>query len=553
MSTGITLIPENQRLGWRHAFRRTPLDFALIVFLASAFLGLWVSYDRNLSRPMLAALVGSVALYMVIARIGFSATAVRWLAWITLLVQSAFAVYFITQYSHLGYSAKIGFVSRLGRWTDGLFPVLGGFSPHPNALATFIEGGLPLGAGLWLSARNRRGRLVAGLMMIPLGYGLLLTASRGAWVAVAACAALTLITWSGRRLSRGRQLLGLFGLVVVAVMLGVGVILIGPDRVPGLASALSRTADRVELYVNSLYLIRDYPLSGIGLGGTFGLVYSKYILLIPHLYLSYAHSLPLAIWLNQGVLGIASFTWLLIAFYRLVVSHARRAQGTPLFWGAALGVTAMLMHGLTDASQYDDVSRWVMPIFFALLGLSVATAPSPSAVRHPLSSSRRIALATLLVVALVAGAVFLSAEIPANLGALQHTRVDLDLSLDDAARRQALDQAAHDYQRALKIDKKHPTAHWRLGLIALNNDRFREAIEHLEIARPALPGHRGVQKALGYAYLWDGQIDRAEDLLHPLHEVPQELGTWSWWRGTQGQDQLAEYARQLRSRLRQER
>jgi len=138
------------------------------------------------------------------------------------------------------------------------------------------------------------------------------------------------------------------------------------------------------------------------------------------------------------------------------------------------------------------------------------------------------------------------------LGAIRHTRADLASSQDDVTREQGLVGATRYFRRALDINKTQPTAHWRLGLIALNGDQFSQAIAHLEIARLALPGHRGIQKGLGYAYLWDGQIERAEWLLAPLLEIPGELGWWSWFRGTQGQEQLSEYAKELRILLSQD-
>jgi O-antigen ligase len=450
---------------------------------------------------------------------------------------------------------KMRLVSRLGQLTGGPFPAVGGFYAHPNAQAAFIEGGLPLAVGLWLSARDRRGRLLAGLSFILLGYSLFLTASRGAWLALAACAGLTFAVWVVRRLSANRRQLGLLALVAlaVAVVAGAGLALIGPERVPGLASALDRGADRADLYNNSLYLIRDYPLLGIGLGDTFGPVHSEYMLLVPYTFLNYAHNLPLSIWLNQGLLGLVSFGWILIAFYWPVIGHVRRGADAPLYWGAVVGVTAMLLHGLTDAPQYSD-SRWVMPIFYALLGLSVATAPAaPSTVSRGRPASRRLALVVGAIVILAVAVGILMADIfYTNLGAVYQTRGDLSPALDDAARRRTVDQAASYYERALEINGQQPMAHWRLGLIALNRDKFPTAIPHLEMARSALPGHRGIQKALGYAYLWDGQIEKAAGELRPLEEVPQELGTWSWWRGEQGQDELAAYARQLGSRLESE-
>jgi tetratricopeptide (TPR) repeat protein len=277
------------------------------------------------------------------------------------------------------------------------------------------------------------------------------------------------------------------------------------------------------------------------------MIYSKYILLIPHAYLTYAHNLPIAVWMNQGLLGLVSLCWMLLAFYTLILRRARRGQGGALFWGAVAGATVMLLHGLTDAPEYTG-DRWIMPALYALLGLSVALA-RPFADRRPLGP-RRLALTALLVVALGAvGAFLLADDFYANLGALSHTRAELAPQLTEAQRQQALEQAQRYCQKAVDANSQHPAAHWRLGLMALNADDFGPAVEHLEIAWAAMPGHRGVQKALGLAYLWQGQIERAEEKLAPLDEMVQELDTWAWWRGEQGQDDLSAFAQELHLRL----
>jgi tetratricopeptide (TPR) repeat protein len=159
-------------------------------------------------------------------------------------------------------------------------------------------------------------------------------------------------------------------------------------------------------------------------------------------------------------------------------------------------------------------------------------------------------LLTPLVVLLGVASVFLFADtFYTNLGAIQQTRAELAPSLDNTARQALFDSATRHYQQALDLNPNQPMAQWRLGLMALNSDEFDTAIGHLELAYSVVPGHRGVQKALGYAYLWDGQIERAAELLRPLREVTEELDYWGWWRETQGQDRLAEYALKLRERL----
>jgi tetratricopeptide (TPR) repeat protein len=205
----------------------------------------------------------------------------------------------------------------------------------------------------------------------------------------------------------------------------------------------------------------------------------------------------------------------------------------------------MLLHGLTDAPQY--ASYWVMPVFYALLGLALARlrVQDPAA-RQP----RPVAVAGLVTLVLLGAFVFVRSEILySNLGSLYQTRADLALTPDDAVYQPTLGRAMDAYEQALDADAQAPVAHWRLGLMALDADDFDTAIQHLSLAHNVLSPHRGVQKALGYAYLWQGQIEPAAALLRPLPEIPQELETWAWWRDSQGQETLADYAQQLHELL----
>jgi predicted Zn-dependent protease len=113
-----------------------------------------------------------------------------------------------------------------------------------------------------------------------------------------------------------------------------------------------------------------------------------------------------------------------------------------------------------------------------------------------------------------------------------------------------VERAERNLRHALEIRPGQPVAHWRLGLIALNRNQFHDAIDHLEIARTSSSGHIGVQKALGLAYLWNGQIDQAEALLRPFSRILDELDAWRLFRRTRGQRMLEEYAKELHSRIR---
>ena len=73
----------------------------------------------------------------------------------------------------------------------------------------------------------------------------------------------------------------LLAAVVLIVAFGIlsALIILGP-HISVLNSTFAEASIRLQLYRNSLYLIRDYAFTGIGLGSTFAMVYSRYGLLI---------------------------------------------------------------------------------------------------------------------------------------------------------------------------------------------------------------------------------------------------------------------------------
>jgi tetratricopeptide (TPR) repeat protein len=129
----------------------------------------------------------------------------------------------------------------------------------------------------------------------------------------------------------------------------------------------------------------------------------------------------------------------------------------------------------------------------------------------------------------------LSATVHANLGGVLQARGDLLASLDEAQKGALRQQAVDHFLRAIQITPYDRTAQQRLGVILMNENRFDEAVEHLEIAWQADPNNTTTHKALGLAYVWVGELEKAKPLLQNTPDIVAELNTWGWWRGTQQQ------------------
>ncbi len=534
---------------------------ALAALVASGLVGIGSAYDPALSWSMLLTLLGSVSLFFAIVNSAGS----PWRVGNGLVIAAGLlALYFVGQYGYFDYQEEAGRLARLGRMTGSWMPDLVFFTPHPNAVAGFLEGTLLL--SLVLAWRTRGGRRLAwGLAALVIAYGLFISGSRGSWVGLVVAisiGALLLVP------NRALRLIGA-GLGAVGGLLSIYLAArLPPDRQMSVVnSALKTVGSRSVLYRNSLHLLGDYPFTGIGPGDTFAMVYSRYQLLIRVPFLTYAHNLFLAVGLGYGLLGLIALAWLLIDFYRFVV----RVEGAgvserslPLFRAAWLGVTVTFVHGLIDSPQFSN-ARWTTPMLFALLGLAVAVG-RPALIRagqwrtvNVFKERRRgqgwIVLVTLAIVLLAAAMVFrrpLASVWYANLGALYQTRADLSPELDEAVREAVMARAVASFERALSLNLSQPVANRRLGMIALDRQDFEAAVVYLERAYPQEPGNQATLKLLGYAYLWTGQLDLAQGLLRQLDdrsELVEELGNWRWWWGTQNREDLSAHANEMIQRL----
>jgi tetratricopeptide (TPR) repeat protein len=134
----------------------------------------------------------------------------------------------------------------------------------------------------------------------------------------------------------------------------------------------------------------------------------------------------------------------------------------------------------------------------------------------------------------------------ANLGAVQLSKVELSgfpntgwAGIDIIPK---LDAANATLHMSIQLDPLNRTANQGLGRIAMLRRDFKSAIGFLEIAHNQAPDHRGLLKSLGYAYAWDGDMVRAQQLLSQTPEAPEELDVYKWWWESQGRSDLSKNA-----------
>jgi len=229
---------------------------------------------------------------------------------------------------------------------NGIMLPLGG----SNYLAVFLEFGL----FFELLARRRGWPVLVALN----GAGILLTFSRGALLASGMMlAGLTVVML----FMRGRRPVAA---AVIAAMLAAAVVVSVTPALQVMLRAfeiLSRTADsRIELWQDAWQAAAWRPLTGVGYGayesiGT----------------LRDAHSLPMALLAETGVVGLALFSFALLA----ALGRALRFSADPLAGhrrpeaqGLAAGLMVVLLHSLIEPFFLGFSAIWAAAVFAWIAG-----------------------------------------------------------------------------------------------------------------------------------------------------------------------------------------
>ena len=570
----IGLLPWLVRLaGGRFPFRRTPFDLALLVFLLSAGVAVWAAYDRPTAVAKFWLLAAAVLLYYSLAAQPAGNLVLAFAAFGALGVTFAAAFLLTADWSLV--PAKVAWLQQLGlRWM-AVRPQLQAPPLHPNDAADVLIQTLPLVIALAALALHRR-RLLSFTFLLLCALlcclVLVLTTSRGAWVAGLAALGLwgmwLLAGPAARRQDRRRG--ALFALLLLGSALAAAalialrpqIVLQAVAQLPGPSSAGSRLG----LFSQARFLAADFSFTGGGLGAFPGL-YSQYMLGIPFLYLKYSHNILLDMALEQGLAGCLAALAVFVGSLALLFS----SRGVPglaqpdwawMRWAVFTSLAAMLVHGMVDNFSYNSLGA---PLLFFSAGIAQSLAPggwtgTAAGAQGP-SRLSRLALGLLAFggLALLAGLALRSqarllAAFYADLGALRMAQVELrgfpgGEWLDE---RQALAQYAPArwlLERALALDPANRTANQRLGLLAMKAQDFPQAVRYLEAASRQAPDHRGVRKALGYAYAWAGLQAQAAQALAGLSEARQELQAYSTWWAAQGRPDLAQRAAHLAASL----
>lgn len=233
-----------------------------------------------------------------------------------------------------------------------------------NAVALFLGPLIAFALALLLHADDRAVRAGSAVMLIVTGPAMLLTFSRGGYLAMAAVAV-------GLALSHPRRVWLLAGTAAVAVVL----VLIPPiytrisvefQNVGG--TTLFGRAGRLELWSATLKMLERYPVFGAGLSGFADRIGPYWNANHPERFID-PHNILLNFWVETGILGVVAFAWLMVIAFRHAWIGFRRS--TDLWRAMSLGVLlallAIVVHGLVDVPYFKNDLSFEFWVIIAVL------------------------------------------------------------------------------------------------------------------------------------------------------------------------------------------
>ncbi len=348
-------------------FSKNPVN-AFCVFFAIALLwGVVNSFSLKTSLLQAAVHISFILFYFVIVNV--LRTKEQWLALIKVFVVSAFIVslYGILQ-NFIGINSTESWVDE--EMFEDISIRVYSFFDNPNVLGEFLVMTVPVCLAVMWGKMRESHKTLFGFILISMAACMIFTWSRGAWLGVFLAVALFLVIMDKRWVFAGALLLMV--LPVLMVLSGNTAIL---ERLLSIGNtADTSTAYRVSIWEASINLIRDFWISGIGIGSdAYKVIYPAYALSGANFAL-HSHNLYLQVWVEMGVIGIISLISLVFAFVKQVFSKdvmelRKEDNNAKIVIALGAGLLGYLFQGLTDYVWYNYK---ILMIFWIIIALSVS-------------------------------------------------------------------------------------------------------------------------------------------------------------------------------------
>jgi len=249
---------------------------------------------------------------------------------------SAFAVLNLAVF----YQALVANAVHVGAAPDALYG-------DANYVAMYMEPPFAFAAALVMLSQTWRWRIVGAAWLALVGAALVLSFSKGSYVAIAALALLAIVTV---RRWRYPIAFAIAGALVIATQV--------PLLMARLATITSSLSGRGEVFSATLQMLREHPVFGVGLGGYTYQFRGRMSTL-------YHHDIWLTFWVELGILGVIAFGVILFGLLWRGWRAWPQSQGfnRAVLWGVLGALVLWTVHGFVDSPYWKNdmsVEFWIL-------------------------------------------------------------------------------------------------------------------------------------------------------------------------------------------------
>lgn len=221
------------------------------------------------------------------------------------------------------------------------------FFGNPNVLAKYLVFLIPFCCALFFATKKVEAKLSYLMLAAVLGLSLAFTFSRSGWVGLF----VGLLVFS---LLKDKRILIL---ILIALLAGATLL---PDAFLQRVSTIGNPLDssnvyRLTVWQESIGIIKDFPLTGVGLGHqSFMRIYPRYMLdrgKAPF----HTHNSYLQVLVETGIIGLLVFLWLLASYFKIglkAIASCRDQQLKYLIMASLSATAGILILGLGDVIIY---------------------------------------------------------------------------------------------------------------------------------------------------------------------------------------------------------
>ena len=350
-------------------FIKNPVSSFVIFFVIALVWGCVNSFAFTTSVTQTLVHISFILFYFVV--INTIRTKEQWMAMVKLFLLSAFVV------AAYGVLQNFTGVSSTASWIDenmfsGIEVRVYSFFNNPNVLGEFLVLTIPVTlAVLWGNMRPEH-KGVFAVIFLCMAACMIFTWSRGAWLGmILACVIFFAI------MDKRWVFLGILGVMVLPLLM----VLTNNTAILERFLSIGNTGDtstayRVSIWCAAMDMIRDFCISGIGIGTeAFQMVYPMYALSGADFAL-HAHNLYLQIWVEMGVIGIVSFVFVILMVIRQTFSAGittlrKTDSAAKIVIALGAGILGFLFQGLTDYVWYNYK---MLMIFWIVIALAMSGA-----------------------------------------------------------------------------------------------------------------------------------------------------------------------------------